>query len=70
METNMSGKKLIKLLFIKIFTSDILNSIINILLPVFISIHCTIYKNKFSWWITTVVIGFLILMFNILSICN
>lgn len=68
METNMSGKKLIKLLFIKIFTSDILNSIINILLPVFISIHCTIYKNKFSWWITTVVIGFLILMFNILSI--
>lgn len=64
----MSGKKLIKILFIKIFTSDILNSLINIILPVFISIHCTIYKNELSWWIVTTIIGFVIIIFNVLSI--
>lgn len=68
MENNISGRKLIKVLLIKVFTSDILNSIVNILLPVIISIHCVSYDNSLFWWIITLLIGMLILIFNVLSI--
>lgn len=64
----MSGKKLLKVFIIKLFTSDIINSIINILLPIIISIRCTKFEDKFSWWCTIIVICVIILIFNIISV--
>lgn len=65
---DISGRKLIKILLIKIFTSDIINSIINIFLPVLISIRCTNFKDDKNWWIKTVIICGLIVIFNVISI--
>ncbi len=67
MANDISGKKLIVMLFNKFFTSDLTIAIINIFLPVIISIHCTKYENTKSWWILVFIICAIIIFFNITS---
>lgn len=64
----ISGKQLCKILIFRFFTSDIINALINILLPVIISVHCTNFEDKSSWWIPTIILCVLIVIFNIASI--
>lgn len=68
MWNDISGKKLFKMLFLKFFTSDIINAIINIFLPVYISIRCTSYINNIKWWKGTITICITIVGFNIISV--
>lgn len=56
MENFVSGRKILKIFFIKLFTSDILNSVINIMLPIYISIRCTSFVNNNRWWYGTIAI--------------
>lgn len=67
MSSDISGKELIIIFFEKIFTSDIINAFINILLPCIISIHCTNFKNDKKWWALTISICIIIILFNIAS---
>lgn len=68
MENFVSGRKILKIFFIKLFTSDILNSVINIMLPIYISIRCTSFVNNNRWWYGTIAICIFIVLFNTLSI--
>lgn len=68
MENEISGKKLLRILIFKIFASDIVNAIINILLPVIISIRCTNFKNNKQWWRYTILVCLIIVIFNIVSV--
>lgn len=65
---DISGKNLLKILLFKLFTSDILNAIINIILPIIISIRCTDYSNDTNWWLSTIIIIIIIIIFNIISV--
>lgn len=67
-ENNISGRKLLKILFIKVFTADILNAIINIVLPVCLSIHCVFYTEEIKWKVITIVVIAIIILFNIVSV--
>lgn len=67
MYTELSGKELLKIVIIKFFTNDVVNTIVNILIPCIISIHCTNFVNNKSWWSFTIGACILIVIFNIAS---
>ena len=68
MYESINGKKLIKILFVKVFTSDIIGSIVNIVIPCLLSLHSITYKKgDIPWyWITGIFLVILI-VYNILS---
>lgn len=68
MKNDISGKKLFKVLFYRLFTSDIVTAIINIFLPVYISIRCTYYADNWNWWSKTLFVCAVIIFFNIVSV--
>lgn len=67
---NISGKKLLKVFFLKTFTSDITNSIVNVILPILISLYCLYYRADVdkNWWTPIAIMLGVILVFNILSV--
>lgn len=68
-DANTPGKKVVKMLTIRFFTSDIINSIINILLPVVISVIGIFYnKKETSLYMMIAIIILIILVFNIISV--
>lgn len=64
---NLNGLKLIKILSFKLFTSDTLTAIINIILPIIVSILCINYSNSITWWLPIIIIFICIIFFNIIS---
>lgn len=68
MSTDISGKKLFIIIICKIFTSDIIIALVNILLPCIVSIHCTRYQDTLEWWLHTIIQGAIIIIFNITSV--
>ena len=68
MGSEIGGKELIRIIVDKFFTSDITNAIINIMLPCIISIRCTYFKDTASWWVYTIILCILIILFNIVSV--
>lgn len=67
MENNINGRRLLKLFFLNFFTSDTINSVINILIPVIISIYCTICVNKTNLIVVTCSLCLVVFVFNVLS---
>lgn len=66
--SSINGKKLLKLLILKFLTSDIINMIVNIVIPCILSVHCTKYiKNNKTWWIITCSLVLIIIIYNIFS---
>lgn len=64
---NLSWKKIILIVIKKFFESDIINAAINIILPCVISVHCTKYTNDFNWWLFTIIMFAIIIVFNIMA---
>lgn len=67
MGNDISGLKLLKILIFKFFTSEIIGAIINIFIPVVISIRCTNFTDDKNWWLVTFVMCSVIVGFNIAS---
>lgn len=67
MENAIKGKELFLIFFNKIFTSDILNTLINLILPCILSIHCINYKDIFTWLFIVIFILIIMFTFNIIS---
>lgn len=70
MAEDVSGKKLLKVLFLKLFTSDIINAFINIILPISISVKCTSFTNTINWWLQIILICIFIAIYNIISVIS
>lgn len=68
MGNDISGKKLIIILFYKIFTNDISAAIVNIFLPCLISIHCVNFDDSPNWWKYIYIFTFIIILFNAISV--
>lgn len=68
MDSDISGKRLWKIIFCKFFASDIVIAFVNIILPIVISIRCTNFSDDGTWWTPTIIICLVIALFNIVSV--
>lgn len=68
MDKEISGRRLLKICFVKFLSSDIIIAFINIILPCILSIHCSKYiKGNKIWWIITFVLLIIIGIYNVFS---
>lgn len=70
MEVKIPGRKLAKILIIRTFTSSIIRTLINIVLPIVISLYSVSYNNDeslFPWVIPIIGLLLLILIYNLIS---
>lgn len=60
--------KLLKILLIKIFSSELVAAIVNIVIPAIISILGVKYNNSIYWWISILCLMFVIISFNVTTV--
>lgn len=69
MDKDINGKKLLKLVLIKIFSSDIIITFVNIIIPCGLSVHCSFSSGKdTSWWFITILLLLIIVLYNGISV--
>lgn len=68
MDRDICGIKLLKIFLLNLFSSDIIITLINIIIPCILSIHCSKYVKGDSLWrnITFILLG-IIVVYNIIS---
>lgn len=63
MHDNLSWRELVKIAFIKIFTNNFVEALVNILIPCALSVHCANYTKYSQWWhITIFLFGIIVIL--------
>lgn len=69
MEIDIGGKKLLKIFLLNLFSSDIIITLVNIIIPCILSIHCSKYiKGDKIWLSITILLLGIIFIYNIISV--
>lgn len=69
MWNQIPGRELAKQLLIRIFTSGIIRTIVNVVMPIFISLYSVSYNKNvnFSWYCPLIVLLLIIVTYNIIA---